>query len=114
MSLFYISAEDGAVEYDLPILENHEVISRYGFPDLALVETNRGKALPDYSIKVTLPDGTFTVLQVCSAAAVTVPNAATVSSCCSFASDKEGATKKALTNALGKGNIALDNEVVFG
>ena len=61
-----ISAEDGAVEYDLPILENHEVISRYGFPDLALVETHRGKALPDYSIKVTLPDGTFTVLQVCT------------------------------------------------
>jgi hypothetical protein len=45
-------------------LENHEPISRYGFSELALVELKTSKAVPDYSIKVTLPDGTFTVLQV--------------------------------------------------
>ncbi len=60
----FIAAEDGAVEWDLPTLENHEPINRYGFSELALVKTKRSKTLPDYSIKVTLPDGTFTVLRV--------------------------------------------------
>lgn len=47
----------------MPMLDHHESISRYGFTDLALVET-RLDALSKYSVKITLPDGTFTVLQV--------------------------------------------------
>lgn len=61
---YFFKAEDGAVEWDLPTLEAHEAISRYGFNDLALVQVKTSKVLPDYSIKITLPDGTFTVLQV--------------------------------------------------
>ena len=48
----------------MPALESHEHISRYGFTDLALVEARMSKTLSEYSIKVTLPDGTFTLLQV--------------------------------------------------
>ena len=60
-------AEDGgSIELDLPRLEHYEIISKYGFTDLGLVETRKSKTLPDYSIKVTLPDGTFTVVQVTS------------------------------------------------
>jgi hypothetical protein len=59
-----ILADEGTVEWDLPNLEHHELISRYGFGNLALVENKSSNIVKEYSIKITLPDGTFTVVQV--------------------------------------------------
>ena len=61
----YLADPDGSIDWDLRPIQKTEPISKFGLSDYALVnmedeETESG----GYEVKVTLPDGTYTVLQL--------------------------------------------------
>ncbi|XP_077986303.1 target of rapamycin complex 2 subunit MAPKAP1-like [Glandiceps talaboti] len=62
----HIAEDDGEVDTDFPALDNREVISKFGFQTLALVEFER-PAEPDKRVilvKVNVPYGGFSLIQV--------------------------------------------------
>jgi hypothetical protein len=66
----YLAEPDGSIEWDLRAIEKLEPISKFGFSDYALVNLEHHGHHQDalisssLDVKVTLPDGTYTVLQL--------------------------------------------------
>ena len=62
----YLADSDGTIDWDLRPIEKLEPISKFGFSDYALVNLNQdsGNFTATLDIKVTLPDGTYTVISL--------------------------------------------------
>ena len=61
----YLADSDGSIDWDLRPIEKLEPISKFGFSDYALVNVNQeGNFTATLDVKVTLPDGTYTVIQL--------------------------------------------------
>ena len=62
----YLADPDGSIDWDLRPIQKTEPISKFGFSDYALVnmEEEDGQVSGGQDVKVTLPDGTYTVLQL--------------------------------------------------
>eukprot|EP00095_Tigriopus_kingsejongensis_P012344 snap_masked-scaffold198_size266703-processed-gene-0.14 protein:Tk12344 transcript:snap_masked-scaffold198_size266703-processed-gene-0.14-mRNA-1 annotation:"target of rapamycin complex 2 subunit mapkap1-like" len=66
MYTLYMAEPDGSIEKEFPPLEKRELISKYGFNILGLVDDgHEGEpSVVDRTITVVLPDGTFTVMEL--------------------------------------------------
>lgn len=61
----YLADSDGSIEWELRPIERLEPISKFGFSDYALViDHNDETDTAVLDVKITLPDGTYTVLQL--------------------------------------------------
>ena len=67
----YLADSDGSIDWELRPIEKLEPLSKFGFSDYALVNLNHegantGNFSGTLDVKVTLPDGTYTIINVSS------------------------------------------------
>ncbi len=64
----YMADPDGSIDWELRPLEKSEVISRFGFTDYAIVNNDADSTFTKNAleVKVTLPDGTYTIVRLAS------------------------------------------------
>ena len=63
----YLADSDGSIDWELRPIEKLEPLSKFGFSDYALVNLNHegaGNFTGTLDVKVTLPDGTYTIINV--------------------------------------------------
>ena len=60
----HMCEDDGTVDWDFPSLDLKEPFTKYGFTQLALVRRDPSQEETEERIKLFLPDGTFTELEV--------------------------------------------------
>ena len=61
----YLADPDGSIDWDLRPIQKTEPISKFGFSDYALVNMEEEEQVSGgQDVKVTLPDGTYTILQL--------------------------------------------------
>ncbi len=63
----YLAEGDGSIDWDLKAIDRQEPISKFGLSEFALVDVEGDASLNSkIDVKVTLPDGTFTVISLAS------------------------------------------------